>query len=94
MSRAGPRDCIDVHRPRERMGPVAHVALSEPLPEDHWSGSVGFIHEVLRREYLSQHPDPTTIEYYLCGPPAMIEATRELLARLKVPESQIAYDEF
>jgi Na+-transporting NADH:ubiquinone oxidoreductase subunit F len=71
-----------------------HGALSEPLPGDNWKGSTGFIHEVLKEEYLASHPDPTQIEYYLCGPPAMIRAARDMLRDLEVPPAQIAYDEF
>jgi Na(+)-translocating NADH:ubiquinone oxidoreductase F subunit len=71
-----------------------HVALSEPLPTDNWEGPTGFIHEVLLREYLGQHHDPHAIEYYLCGPPAMIQAATKMLAELGVDPSQIAFDEF
>jgi Na(+)-translocating NADH:ubiquinone oxidoreductase F subunit len=70
------------------------VALSEPLEQDHWSGDVGFIHEVLKDQYLAQHPDPSAVEYYLCGPPLMVQAAREMLNALKVPEEQVAFDEF
>ncbi|HLO31220.1 MAG TPA: fatty acid desaturase, partial [Anaerolineales bacterium] len=34
-----------------------HVALSEPQPEDQWPSYTGFIHEVLKHEYLNSHPD-------------------------------------
>jgi MocE subfamily Rieske [2Fe-2S] domain protein len=71
-----------------------HVALSEPLPEDHWTSYTGFIHEVLKGQYLDKHPDPTQIEYYLCGPPAMIRAANDMLKGFGVPPSQIAFDEF
>ena len=71
-----------------------HIALSEPLAEDKWQGPTGFIHEVVKQEYLDKHPDPTAVEYYLCGPPAMIRAARDMLRDLGVPPSQIAYDEF
>jgi Na+-transporting NADH:ubiquinone oxidoreductase subunit NqrF len=71
-----------------------HIALSEPLPEDDWRGPTGFIHEVLLREYLSAHPDPTQIEYYLCGPLPMIRAAVQMLADLGVDREQIASDEF
>lgn len=71
-----------------------HVALSEPQPEDHWKSHTGFIHEVLKREYLDTHPDPASIEYFLCGPPAMIQAATVMLKNLGVPPTQIAYDEF
>jgi MocE subfamily Rieske [2Fe-2S] domain protein len=71
-----------------------HLALSEPQPEDRWTGSTGFIHEVLEREYLDGHPDPTQIEFYLCGPLAMIRAASRMLGDLGVSPSQIASDEF
>lgn len=71
-----------------------HVALSEPLPGDNWQSHEGFIHEVLKREYLDNHPDPTNVEYFLCGPPAMIQAATVMLKNLGVPPIQIAYDEF
>jgi Na(+)-translocating NADH:ubiquinone oxidoreductase F subunit len=71
-----------------------HTALSEPQPDEAWSGQTGFVHDVLLREYLSTHPDPKSVEYYLCGPPAMMKAAREMLAGLGVGEEQIACDEF
>lgn len=70
------------------------AALSSPLPEDNWQGPTGFIHEVVRDGYLSAHPDPRAVEYYLCGPPMMIKACTRMLADFGVPERQIAYDEF
>ncbi len=33
-----------------------HVALSDPLPEDNWTGHTGFIHNVLYENYLRDHP--------------------------------------
>ncbi len=71
-----------------------HVALSEPLPDDQWQSHTGFIHDVLKREYLDQHPNPQSIEYFLCGPPAMIQAATVMLKNLGVPPTQVAYDEF
>jgi Na+-transporting NADH:ubiquinone oxidoreductase subunit F len=71
-----------------------HLALSSPLPEDNWTGHTGFIHEVVLEKYLSDHPNPKAVEYYLCGPPMMIKACTKVLATLGVPPGQIAYDEF
>ncbi len=71
-----------------------HVALSSPLPEDSWTGSTGFIHEVVLAEYLSSHRSPKAIEFYLCGPPAMIKACIQMLATLGVSAKELAYDEF
>ncbi len=71
-----------------------NVALSEPQTEDRWTAYTGFIHDVLSENYLNTHPDPTQIEYYLCGPPAMIRAATTMLKGYGVSPSQIAYDEF
>ena len=71
-----------------------HLALSEPQPGDEWTSSTGFIHQVLQREYLDRHPDPKAIDYYLCGPPAMILAAKKMLAEFGVDPAQITYDEF
>ena len=43
-----------------------HIALSDPVPEDNWTGHEGFIHQVLLDEYLSKHPNPEDVEYYIC----------------------------
>jgi Na+-transporting NADH:ubiquinone oxidoreductase subunit F len=71
-----------------------HVALSEPLAEDRWTGPVGFIHQVAHDLYLGRHEDPSEIEYYLCGPPMMLRAVERMLDELGVDPDLIAYDEF
>ena len=71
-----------------------HLALSSPLAEDNWTGHAGFIHEVVLEKYLSEHPDPKAVEYYLCGPPMLIKACTKMLSTLGVPDNHIAYDEF
>ena len=71
-----------------------NVALSEPQPEDDWTGYIGFIHQVLLDNYLDQHKDPTEIEYYLCGPPMMLAAVNKMLYDLGVESDMIAFDEF
>ena len=71
-----------------------HLALSEPLPEDNWSGMQGFIHQVLHDEYLADHPAPEDCEYYLCGPPMMNTAVIKMLDSLGVPPENIMLDDF
>jgi Na+-transporting NADH:ubiquinone oxidoreductase subunit F len=71
-----------------------HLALSEPLPEDHWTGHTGFIHQILYDNYLKDHPAPEEVEYYLCGPPMMIEACRKMLDELGVEPEDILFDDF
>lgn len=71
-----------------------HVALSEPKPEDQWQGYTGFIHQVILDQYLSKHPEPEEIEYYLCGPPQMNDAVQKMLDDMGVPKENIAFDDF
>ncbi len=71
-----------------------NVALSDPQPEDNWTGKTGFIHQVLYDSYLKNHPEPEEIEYYLCGPPLMLAACRKLFDSLGVPEENVMYDDF
>jgi len=71
-----------------------NVALSEALPEDHWTGMTGFIHSALYENYLKNHEEPEEIEYYLCGPPMMIDAVQKMLDSLGVPQEMIAFDSF
>ena len=71
-----------------------NVALSDKLPEDDWSGYEGFIHQVLHDNYLKNHDDPTEIEYYMCGPPMMINAVKTMLYNLGVEPEMISFDDF
>ena len=71
-----------------------HVALSDPLPEDDWSGETGFIHQVLLDNYLKSHPAPEDCEYYLCGPPMMNKAVIDMLINLGVEPENIMLDDF
>jgi len=71
-----------------------NIALSEPLPEDNWTGLTGFIHQVLLDNYLSKHDIPEDIEYYFCGPPVMNNAVLKMLDNLGIPKENIAFDDF
>ena len=71
-----------------------HLALSEPLEEDNWTGYTGFIHQVLYDNYLKNHPAPEDIEYYMCGPPMMNDACKSMLDSLGVEPENIMLDDF
>ncbi len=70
------------------------VALSDPLPQDDWKGAVGFIHQVVYERYLKDHPAPEDCEYYICGPPLMLNAVLQMLDSLGVEPENILYDDF
>jgi Na+-transporting NADH:ubiquinone oxidoreductase subunit F len=71
-----------------------HLALSEPLPEDTWTGATGFIHQVVLEQYLKSHSAPEDVEYYLCGPPQMLAACMTMLDNLGVQKDNILFDDF
>lgn len=70
-----------------------HLVLSEEA--EYGAGLVkGLVHEATHEHLLRDHPDLKTCEFYLCGPPAMLSATRQLLRKLGVSEDMIAFDDF
>lgn len=71
-----------------------HLALSDPQPEDNWTGHTGFIHNVLYEQYLHEHPAPEDVNYYICGPPMMNQAIFDMLDRLGVEAENIHCDDF
>ena len=71
-----------------------HIALSDPQPEDNWTGYVGFIHQVIYDNYLTDHDAPEDIEYYMCGPGPMANAVKKMLEDLGVERSQLFFDDF
>lgn len=87
---------VDYFRALEKEHPnfTFKYALSEPDENDNWTGYTGFIHRYLLENYLSSHPDLSKTEFYLCGPPAMVRASKQMLTDLKVKDEMIAFDEF
>jgi Na+-transporting NADH:ubiquinone oxidoreductase subunit F len=71
-----------------------HVALSDAIPEDKWTGHTGFIHNILYEQYLKDHPAPEDCEYYMCGPPIMNQAVINMLVDLGVDREDIMLDDF
>ena len=71
-----------------------HIALSDPQPEDHWTGYTGFVHQVIYDHYLKDIDNPEDIEYYMCGPGPMSAAVVKMLDELGVPSKNLMYDNF
>lgn len=70
-----------------------HYALSDSKDVDS-PALKGFIHEVYEREHLKKCDAPKELDFYLCGPPAMISACLGMLNAYKISSERIAYDEF
>ena len=71
-----------------------NIGLSEPLPEDKWTGYTGFIHQIIYDNYLKNHPAPEDCEFYMCGPPMMNTAVIDMLENLGVEPENIMLDDF
>jgi Na+-transporting NADH:ubiquinone oxidoreductase subunit F len=71
-----------------------HLALSEPLPEDNWTGYRGFIHQVVIEHHLKNHPAPEECEFYICGPPMMNAAVIKMAIDFGVEPENVMFDDF
>lgn len=65
-------------------------ALSEPLPEDNWTGQTGLITDVVDRNV----GDLSEAEAYLCGSPGMINACIKVLNKHEIKQHNVFYDKF
>ena len=54
----------------------------------------GAHHQVILEEYLKDHESPEDCEYYMCGPPAMMNAVFGMLDDLGVEPESIRFDDF
>jgi Na+-transporting NADH:ubiquinone oxidoreductase subunit F len=70
------------------------AVLSNPRDDDNWSGATGFVHSVVHKNYLKDHPAPNLAEYYMCGPPLMTAAVLQMLDELGVAPENIFMDDF
>jgi len=70
------------------------VALSEPAADDEWPGPIGFIHQIVQETHINKHSKIHQCDYYLCGPPLMLQATVEMLTRAGIATDQIFADDF
>jgi CDP-4-dehydro-6-deoxyglucose reductase len=73
--------------PHIRFVPV----LSEPAPDDAWTGRTGFVH----RAVMADFPDLSGHQVYACGAPIVIEsARRDFAAQCRLPEDEFFADSF
>lgn len=76
----------------ERITYQATISVPELDPKKMWVGPVGFVHETVEQSLMDEFND---FEYYLAGPPPMLQATLQLLiAKYKVPVGQVHFDRF
>lgn len=66
-------------------------ALDNPDQEDHWSGFVGYVHELVSTHFNGQCSGHKA---YLCGPPLMIDAAITMLMQSRLFERDIHMEQF
>jgi CDP-4-dehydro-6-deoxyglucose reductase len=65
--------------------------LSEPKPEDAWTGRTGFVHHAV----MADCPDLSGHQVYACGAPIMVEsAQRDFVAQCRLPADEFYADSF
>ena len=82
-----------------------YMVLSEPLEEDNWvvkkdmndeegDGFLGFVHQAVIDNQLTNHDAPEDVEFYFCGPPMMNNAVTKMCDDWGVPPENVSFDDF
>jgi len=89
-----PSDLYDIQRPerwqREHPNFMFVPVLSAPLPEDHWQGRVGLVHEAILQDF----PDLSGFRVYACASLQMVQAARPAFLAHGLSESACFSDAF
>lgn len=64
--------------------------LSRTTEEDRWEGEKGRVTDLIQK-YI---PDNAHVDVYLCGSPAMVDSSSQLLRQKGIPEARVFYDKF
>jgi CDP-4-dehydro-6-deoxyglucose reductase len=65
--------------------------LSEPRPEDGWTGRTGLVHQAVMADW----PDLSGHQVYACGAPVMVDSARaDFIAKCGLPEEEFYADSF
>ena len=68
-----------------------HAVISDPdVAVEDWAGPRGFVHT----HVLTMLEDVPNFDFYVAGPPPMIDATTGALRAAAVPATQVHYDKF
>ncbi len=72
----------------------ANVDWRLVLSGDDGEAAPALVHDAVRDGLLRGHPQLASLEFYVCGPPAMLAATRRMLQELGVDDAMVAFDDF
>ena len=74
-----------------------HLVLSGDAAQPAGAGDRlprALVHDAVREQLLESHANLAACEFYLCGPPAMLSATRKMLRKLGIADAQVSFDDF
>jgi CDP-4-dehydro-6-deoxyglucose reductase len=76
----------------QRLAHLRYIpVLSEPRPEDGWTGRTGLVHQAVMHDL----PNLREHQVYACGAPIMVEsAQRDFIARCGLPDDEFYADSF
>jgi CDP-4-dehydro-6-deoxyglucose reductase len=65
--------------------------VSDALPEDNWTGRIGFVHRAAAEDF----PDMSGHQVYSCGAPIVVDsARRDFVSQCALPEDEFYADSF
>ena len=65
--------------------------LSEPRPEDAWTGRTGFVHQAV----MHDHPSLMNHQVYACGAPIMVDSAKhDFVVKSGLPDDEFYADSF
>jgi 3-phenylpropionate/trans-cinnamate dioxygenase ferredoxin reductase subunit len=82
----------EIRKLQQRLDLTVVEVLRKPPPS--WTGPSGRIDESLLTAVLPGKFRRNQLDYYLCGPPAMVDDVRSVLDRLEVPEPRVHTEQF
>ena len=69
---------------------VVHTITRPEFSSEKWNGLIGRINEAIIRE----HVNLKDANFYVCGPPSMVESMASLLRNLIIPSEHVNEEEF
>jgi toluene monooxygenase electron transfer component len=72
-----------------RIANAQYVPVVKDAPQD-WPYATGLVTDAI----AATIPEPSAAEFYVAGPPPMVNAVKTLLQRADVPITQVCYDSF
>lgn len=90
-----PHDLYQLEVAEQWANEMAHFkfvpVVSDALPEDHWTGRTGFVHQAVMQDF----PDLSGHQVYACGAPIVVQSAKaDFVAKCALPDEEFYADAF